>query len=54
MNGKKRGLKEGPQFATLTDIITKAWSDRTTKEYKTLKGLKKENEIKIFEYCPFL
>ena len=40
---KKRGLKEGSQFATLTDIITKAWADRTTKEYKTLKGLKKEN-----------
>lgn len=39
----KRGLKEGVQFATLTDIITKAWSDRTTKEYKILKGLKKEN-----------
>jgi hypothetical protein len=40
---KKRGLKEGLQFATLTDIITKAWSDKTTKEYKILKGLKKEN-----------
>lgn len=40
---KKRGLKEGAQFATLTDIITKAWSDKTTKEYKVLKGLKKEN-----------
>ncbi|MBL7831739.1 MAG: Bro-N domain-containing protein, partial [Saprospiraceae bacterium] len=40
---KKRGLKEGQQFATLTDIITKAWSDKTTKEYKVLKGLKKEN-----------
>ncbi|HBS88109.1 MAG: antirepressor [Bacteroidetes bacterium GWF2_38_335] len=40
---KKRGLKEGVQFATLTDIITKTWSDRTTKEYKILKGLKKEN-----------
>ena len=40
---KKRGLKEGLQFATLTNIITKAWSDRTTKEYKILKGLKKEN-----------
>ncbi|MBK9380218.1 MAG: Bro-N domain-containing protein [Chitinophagaceae bacterium] len=39
----KRGLKEGVQFATLTDIITKAWSDKTTKEYKILKGLKKEN-----------
>ncbi|MEY4330236.1 MAG: hypothetical protein RL609_984 [Bacteroidota bacterium] len=40
---KKRGMKEGLQFATLTDIITKAWSDKTTKEYKILKGLKKEN-----------
>ena len=40
---KKRGLEEGPQFAVLTDIITKAWSEKTTKEYKMLKGLKKEN-----------
>ncbi len=40
---KKRGLKAGTQFATLTDIISKSWSDKTTKEYKTLKGLKKEN-----------
>src|SRR5690606_27141223 len=40
---KKRGVKEGVQFATLTDIITKAWSDKTTKEYKVIKGLKKEN-----------
>lgn len=40
---KKRGMKEGMQFATLTDIITKAWSGKTTKEYKVLKGLKKEN-----------
>ena len=40
---KKHGYKEGVQFATLTDIITKAWSDKTTKEYKILKGLKKEN-----------
>ena len=40
---KKRGLKEGVQFATLTDIITKAWSEKTTTEYKILKGLKKEN-----------
>ncbi len=40
---RKRGLKEGIHFATLTDIITKAWSDKTTKEYKILKGLKKEN-----------
>ena len=40
---KKRGLKEGVQFASLTNIITKAWSDKDTKEYKILKGLKKEN-----------
>ena len=40
---KVRGLKEGVQFATLTDIITRAWADKTTKEYKILKGLKKEN-----------
>ena len=40
---KKQGLKEGMQFATLTDIITKTWAGKTTKEYKTLKGLKKEN-----------
>lgn len=33
----------GQQYASLTDIITKEWSDRTTKEYKHLKGLKKEN-----------
>jgi len=31
---KNRGLKEGQQFAMLTDIITKAWSGNTTKEYK--------------------
>ena len=37
------GLKEGQQFAALTDIITKTWSGKTTKEYKTFKGLKKEN-----------
>jgi hypothetical protein len=40
---KRRGLKEGVQFATLTDIITQAWSDKTTKEYKQYKGLKMEN-----------
>ncbi len=40
---KARGLEEGIQFATLTDIITKTWSGKTTKEYKVLKGLKKEN-----------
>jgi hypothetical protein len=40
---KKIGIKEGKEFAILTDIITKAWSEKTTKEYKILKGLKKEN-----------
>lgn len=40
---KSKGLREGNQFATLTDIITKTWADKTTKEYKILKGLKKEN-----------
>jgi BRO family, N-terminal domain len=40
---KERGLEEGIQFATLTNIITKAWSNKNTKEYKILKGLKKEN-----------
>ncbi|MFR9603233.1 MAG: BRO family protein, partial [Rikenellaceae bacterium] len=37
------GLEEGVQFATLTDIIYKTWSDHTAKEYKRLKNLKKEN-----------
>ncbi|DAB37683.1 MAG TPA: hypothetical protein CFH83_10010 [Sulfuricurvum kujiense] len=40
---KSRGIREGIQFATLTDIITKTWAEKTTKEYKILKGLKKEN-----------
>jgi len=40
---KRLGLKEGGQFASLTDIVTKSWSDKTTKEYKALKGLRKEN-----------
>ncbi|WP_455665773.1 BRO-N domain-containing protein [Phocaeicola sp.] len=40
---KRKGLQEGVQFATLTDIITKTWSGKTTKEYKKYKGLKKEN-----------
>lgn len=40
---KSKGIKEGLEFAVLTDIITKTWSDKTTKEYKVLKGLKKEN-----------
>lgn len=40
---KKRSLQEGQQFATLTDIIYQMWVDKTAKEYKQFKGLKKEN-----------
>ena len=40
---KRLRMKEGQQFAVLTDIITKGWSDKNTKEYKKHKGLKKEN-----------
>ena len=40
---KKHGLKEGVQFATLTDIIYKTWAGKTAKQYKEYKGLKKEN-----------
>jgi len=40
---EKRGVKEGLEFAILTDEITKAWTGMTTKEYKSLKNLKKEN-----------
>ena len=37
---KRTGVKEGVEFATLTDIITREWSDMRTKEYKQLKGLR--------------
>ena len=40
---KRCGLEEGVQFATLTDIIYQTWADKTAKEYKQFKGLKKEN-----------
>jgi len=40
---KKHGLEEGVQFAALTDIIYQTWADKTAREYKKLKGLKKEN-----------
>ena len=40
---EKRGVKEGLEFAILTDEITKAWTGMTTREYKKLKDLKKEN-----------
>lgn len=39
----KRGMKEGIEFAILTNEITEAWAGLTTKQYKNLKGLKKEN-----------
>ena len=38
-----RGVKEGLEFSILTDEITQAWAGLTTKQYKNLKGLKKEN-----------
>jgi prophage antirepressor-like protein len=40
---KKHGLQEGVEFASLTDIIYKAWSGKTAKEYKQFKGLRKES-----------
>ncbi len=39
----KTGRKIGQEFATLTDIITEAWSGKTVKQYKQFKELKKEN-----------
>ena len=38
-----RGIEKGREYAILTDEITKAWSGMTTRQYKNLKGLKKEN-----------
>ena len=40
---QRAGVKEGVQYASLTDIITRQWSGFTTKEYKQYKGLRKEN-----------
>lgn len=40
---QRAGVKEGVQYASLTDIITQQWSGFTTKEYKQFKGLKKES-----------
>jgi len=40
---QKRGVEKGREFAILTDEISKAWSGMTTRQYKSLKGLKKEN-----------
>ena len=40
---QERGVQQGKAYAILTDEITKAWSGMTTRQYKKLKGLKKEN-----------
>lgn len=40
---QERGVKKNEDYAILTNEITKAWADRTVKDYKKLKGLKKEN-----------
>lgn len=40
---KARGVSEGKEYAILTDEMTKAWSGLSVREYKELKGLKKEN-----------
>src|SRR3989338_7268402 len=40
---KERGMKEGVEYAILTDEITKAWAGRSVKDYKKLKNLKKQN-----------
>ena len=39
----RAGVTEGQQYASLTDIITQGWSGKTTRQYKSFKGLKKEN-----------
>ena len=38
-----KGVRKGQEYAILTDAITKAWAGKTVKEYKNLKGLKKES-----------
>ena len=40
---QKRGVERGKEFAILTDEITRTWSGMTTRQYKKLKGLKKQN-----------
>ena len=40
---KSHGVQQGKEYAILTDEITRAWSGMSTREYKNLKGLKKEN-----------
>ena len=39
----RAGVTEGQQYASLTDIITRSWSGKSTRQYKQFKGLKKEN-----------
>lgn len=39
----KAGVKRGTEYATLTDLMTKTWSGLNTRDYKNLKGLRKEN-----------
>ena len=45
---KERGVKEGVEYAMLTDEMTKAWSGLTVKEYKELKGLKNNNKATYY------
>ncbi|PJA62982.1 MAG: hypothetical protein CO161_03510, partial [Candidatus Portnoybacteria bacterium CG_4_9_14_3_um_filter_44_9] len=40
---QERGMKEGLEYAILTDEITRAWADKSVRDYKKFKGLKKEN-----------
>lgn len=40
---KERGIKQGKEYAILTDELTRAWSGMSTRQYKNLKGLKKES-----------
>ena len=40
---QSHGIRAGKEYAILTDEITKAWSEMSTRQYKNLKGLKKEN-----------
>ncbi|MCC7444703.1 MAG: Bro-N domain-containing protein [Saprospiraceae bacterium] len=57
-----RGVKQGVEYAILTDEITKAWCGMTTRQYKRIKGLKKENlrdnmstlELVLYSINPFL
>jgi len=51
---ENRGVKKGQEFATLTDIITQAWSGKTVKEYKQFKELKKESLRDVFSAQGYL